>query len=81
MYDYSVLKYKVSLLYNTDKNLNSYGIEMKKTEINNLFNDIPNKIPDEIVECILKTQILTIERIISKGHNTPAGQNYDQDNN
>ena len=81
MYDYSVLKYKVSLLYNTDKNRNSYGIEMEKTEINNLFNNIPNKIPDEIVECILKNQILTIERIISKGHNTPAGQYYDQDNN
>ena len=66
MYDYSVLKYKVSLLYNTDKNRNSYGIEMEKTEINNLFNDIPNKIPDEIVECILKNQILTIERIYIK---------------
>ena len=45
----------------------------------NIFNEIPKQIPDEIIECVLSNDNITIERIISKGHNTPIDQYYDQE--
>jgi cupin 2 domain-containing protein len=45
----------------------------------NLF-DLPSALPpDEIFEQLLSSQNLLIERIISSGQTTPAGQWYDQD--
>ena len=49
--------------------------------IDNLFSKIPDSIPEEIFEIILKTNNFKLERIISAGHATPQGEWYDQDTN
>ena len=46
---------------------------------NNIFKDIPEQLPEELIECIFKRDTIRIERIVSKGHITPAGQWYDQE--
>jgi cupin 2 domain-containing protein len=45
----------------------------------NIFKNIPDQLPKELMECIFKRNNIQIERIISHGHFTPAGQWYDQD--
>ncbi len=47
--------------------------------IPNIFKNIPAQLPEELFECILKREGFRIERIVSKGHITEAGQWYDQD--
>lgn len=49
------------------------------TTPNNIFSDIPVQLPNELFERILKRGGIEIERIISKGHITAAGEWYDQD--
>ena len=44
----------------------------------NIYADIPEQLPEELFECIFKKDSLLIERIVSNGHVTPAGQWYDQ---
>jgi cupin 2 domain-containing protein len=51
---------------------------MTPPPVNNIFAEISDQIPEEIFECILKQKNLVIERIVSKGHVTLAGQWYDQ---
>ena len=46
----------------------------------NLFSQIPDS-SDEILDCLVKTEKLKIERIISSGQSTPAGEWYNQENN
>ena len=43
-----------------------------------IFADIPEHLPEELFECILKRDDIVIERIVSRGHITPSGQWYDQ---
>jgi len=50
-------------------------------EKGNLFKNIPESLPDEILETIIKSKNCKIKRIISKGHTTPEGKWYDQDEN
>jgi cupin 2 domain-containing protein len=45
----------------------------------NIFNNIPDQLPEELIECIFKRNNIQVERIISRGHITPTGQWYDQD--
>lgn len=45
----------------------------------NIFQDIPVAGPDEILEKILESKGVRIERIISNGQATPEGRWYDQD--
>jgi cupin 2 domain-containing protein len=47
--------------------------------IPNIFKNIPDQLPEELIECIFKQDNIQIERIISKGHSTTKGQWYDQD--
>ncbi|MGD9577533.1 MAG: phosphoribosylaminoimidazole carboxylase [Syntrophorhabdus sp.] len=47
-------------------------------EIKNLFKKFPDPCRTEIFETILEDCSLRIERIISEGQATPAGQWYDQ---
>lgn len=54
---------------------------MKKVYIRNIFNDIPDKITDEVTEILLKSNSIRIERIISDNHNSPKNFWYDQDEN
>lgn len=49
--------------------------------VKNIFADIPEKIPDEILETIITSRQFKIERIISSGHATADGYWYDQDKN
>ena len=44
----------------------------------NLFNDIPAKLPEELVETLLTAGKLRIERIVSQNHASPEGFWYDQ---
>ncbi|MBI2204675.1 MAG: cupin domain-containing protein [Candidatus Rokubacteria bacterium] len=44
----------------------------------NLF-DVPASLPDERIDVLLETAALRLERIVSTGQATPAGEWYDQD--
>ena len=46
--------------------------------IKNLFADIPETLRRELVEVLLQSDSLRVERIVSRGHVTPPGQWYDQ---
>ena len=45
----------------------------------NLLKNLPEDIQEEVFETLIKTKNMTLERIISKGHITPAEQWYNQD--
>lgn len=45
----------------------------------NIFEDIPEELPEEIFETLFQGSVVKVERIVSKGHMTPKGQWYDQD--
>ena len=45
----------------------------------NLFSEIPSDFREEIVETLLRTDTLTLERIVSSGQATPPGQWVDQE--
>jgi len=45
----------------------------------NLFADIPGDLREELVETLLDASGLRVERIVSRGHRSPAGFWYDQD--
>jgi len=47
--------------------------------LKNLFVDIPQNLKDELIETILHTSSFRIERIASRGHSSPEGFWYDQD--
>jgi cupin 2 domain-containing protein len=47
----------------------------------NLFNDIPEALPKELVEILAENAQVRIERIVSDGHASPEGFWYDQDQN
>jgi cupin 2 domain-containing protein len=51
---------------------------MKPPYSNNIFAQIPEQLPEELFECILKQGNIVIERIVSNGHISPVGQWYDQ---
>lgn len=52
---------------------------MFSTNPHNIFSDIPEQLPNELFERILNRKGIEIERIVSKGHVTAAGEWYDQD--
>lgn len=45
----------------------------------NLFANLPGHLPDELVTTLLDTPGVRIERIVSRGHVSPEGFWYDQD--
>ena len=46
---------------------------------NNLLANIPAVLPGELVETLLEAPALRIERIVSLGHVSPAGEWFDQE--
>ena len=46
----------------------------------NFLSSVPEKLPEEFIEVVLKNKSFRLERIISTGQATPAGEWYDQDN-
>ena len=49
--------------------------------MNNLFADFPADLREELFEVLARAPGVRLERIVSLGHATPAGQWYDQDTN
>ena len=47
----------------------------------NLLKNIPDQLPGELFETLVKTDAIHIERIISKGHTSPKEGWYDQGQN
>ena len=47
----------------------------------NLFTDVSDELPHELFETLVKTELVQIQRIVSRGHITPEGDWYDQDTN
>jgi len=50
-------------------------------DIQNIYSSIPADIPQELFQDILTAESFKIERIVSKGHASPKGFWYDQDEN
>lgn len=46
---------------------------------NNLFTDIPSELPEELMETLAGGERGRIERIVSRGHCSPEGFWYDQE--
>lgn len=46
--------------------------------MNNIFENIPTSLPDELFEEIVAKHGIKIERIVSYGHTTPQNEWYDQ---
>ncbi|SFL18702.1 cupin 2 domain-containing protein [Nitrosomonas aestuarii] len=47
----------------------------------NIFSAIPVKLEKEAFETLVSSSVVTIEKIISKGHRSPDGGWYDQEKN
>jgi len=47
--------------------------------IKNIFSDIPENIPEEIFETLVRNKNIKVERIVSKGHRSPKDFWYDQE--
>jgi cupin 2 domain-containing protein len=45
----------------------------------NVFAGIPADLPEELIQALLSTPSFRIERIVSRGHNSPEGFWYDQE--
>src|SRR6185369_16888410 len=50
-------------------------------ELHNLLSDLPKDVPQESIAPLLDVANLRIERIVSRGHKSPDGFWYDQDEN
>lgn len=49
--------------------------------MNNIFAELPDNLEQEVFETLISNDGVKVERIISKGHKTEAGQWYYQDLN
>ena len=47
--------------------------------MNNLFSNLPDSLPKELVEILAESKSVRIERIISTGHSSPDDFWYDQE--
>ena len=47
----------------------------------NLYTDLPTLLPEELIEKLVDTEDVRIERIVSTGHTSPPGFWYDQPEN
>jgi cupin 2 domain-containing protein len=52
---------------------------MTMSELSSLLADIPDHLPEELVQTLLSTPSFRIERIVSLGHTSPEGFWYDQE--
>ena len=50
-------------------------------KLKNVFEEIPKDLPDEVIEILAGNQGIRIERIVSRGHASPPGLWYDQNDN
>src|SRR4051794_21612758 len=45
----------------------------------NLLSELPDSLPDELSEVLVRAKKLRIERLVSRGHASPEGFWYDQE--
>lgn len=45
----------------------------------NLYKTVPNNLPEELIEKLVSSHSVQIERIVSRGHSSPPGFWYDQE--
>jgi cupin 2 domain-containing protein len=50
-------------------------------KVTNIFGNIPENLPEELIEIIAESREVRIERIVSKGHSSPPGYWYYQTEN
>ena len=50
-----------------------------QSDLGNIFSQVPIHLPEEVIEVLLQAESFRLERIISTGQATPAGDWYDQD--
>src|SRR5689334_19170032 len=48
-------------------------------DVENILAEIPARLPDEFVQTILRSPSVRIERIVSRGHASPEGFWFDQE--
>lgn len=49
--------------------------------MHNIYQELPSHLPAECIQVLLSQSTVRIERIISQGHSTPAGEWYNQTEN
>ena len=49
------------------------------SNLTSIFADIPSRLPEELIQPLLNRPALRIERIVSRGHTSPEGFWYDQE--
>ncbi|WP_240312024.1 cupin [Teredinibacter turnerae] len=49
--------------------------------VKNVLADVPTSLPDEVFQDLIRSENLRVERILSRGHRSPADGWYDQDEN
>jgi cupin 2 domain-containing protein len=49
--------------------------------LQNIFSNLPSQLPEELIETLVTSDRVRIERIVSGGHASPDGFWYDQDQN
>lgn len=54
---------------------------IKNSDESNLFAEIPDKLDKELIDVLLNSENIKVERIVSKGHISPETGWYDQDQN
>ena len=64
-------------IYGEENSWIRFGIVL----IKNIFDNIPSNIPKEIIDTLIDSDQIKVERIISKGHVSPKDFWYDQDKN
>lgn len=52
---------------------------MSSTTIENIFSNLPEKLPEELFETLVDSGSVRVERIISHGQSTAEGEWYDQE--
>ena len=50
-----------------------------QSDLGNFFSQVPRSLPEEVIEVLLQAKSFRLERIISTGQATPAGDWYDED--
>ncbi len=50
-----------------------------RAAVDNLFADLPDTLPEELIEVLANNRHVRIERIVSTGHASPEGCWYDQE--
>ncbi len=49
--------------------------------VNNIYDRIPEVLPEELLTMVLRGENFRVERIVSMGHSTPSDRWYDQELN